>query len=389
MKHEHMIVFRLSQIWTLIRFVAAYVVALFYKRRPIWLVTERGVDARDNGYWFFKYLKETHPEVESYYILSKDSPDRERMLSWKRDLLEYKSFRHFVMLWRADYLISSHVQGYFPFAGLGLWLKRVWPSYRHKKHIGLKHGITKDYMPYMDYANTTLDMIVAAVKPEYEYFISKNNYPENHVALTGFARYDNLNDYTPKRQILVMPTWREWIYKKNEFENTEYAQTYMQLLQSESLRNLLETNGVQLVYYPHHEVQKYIHLFLQVSCSNNIIIADEAHYDVQQLLKESAVLVTDYSSVYFDFAYMCKPIVYYQFDLARYRKEHYAEGWFDYNHSFGKVTQTESELLQAIKECIESGFAMKPEYSEYTDSLFPYHDTHNCERIYQAVCDIK
>ena len=388
MTHEHMILFRLSQVWALIKLAVAFVISLFYRKRPIWLVTERGVDARDNGYWFFRYLKEKHPEIESYYIISVDSPDRGKLIQWKDWLLEYKSLKHYIMLWRADYLISSHVQGYFPYAGLGIWLKKVSRFYRNKKHINLKHGITKDYMPYLDYSNTTLDLIIAAVRTEYDFFIEKQKYPKLHVALTGFARYDNLNECSAKRQILIMPTWREWIYTQSEFQNTEYAQRYLHLLKSYQLRQVLEQEDVRLVFYPHHEVQKYLSVFRDCALSNRIIIADEANYDVQQLLKESALLVTDYSSVYFDFAYMRKPIIYYQFDQARFRKEHYAEGWFDYVHSFGKVVRLEDELLKSLVESISSNFAMKKEYADYASSLFAYNDANNCERIYAAIINL-
>lgn len=43
-------------------------------------------------------------------------------------------------------------------------------------------------------------------------------------------------------------------------------------------------------------------------------------YDVQQLLKESLLLITDYSSVFFDMMYMNKPVIFYQFDENQYRK---------------------------------------------------------------------
>ena len=60
--------------------VAAEIVSLFVKRDPrykdLWIVSERGIDARDNGYHFFKYLRNAHPEINSVYIISKDSPGR-------------------------------------------------------------------------------------------------------------------------------------------------------------------------------------------------------------------------------------------------------------------------------------------------------------------------
>ena len=43
--------------------------------RGIWLVGERGTDARDNGYWFYRYLRTQHPELRTYYVITADSPD--------------------------------------------------------------------------------------------------------------------------------------------------------------------------------------------------------------------------------------------------------------------------------------------------------------------------
>ena len=70
--------------------------------------------------------------------------------------------------------------------------------------------------------------------------------------------------------------------------------------------------------------------------SDRIIIAD-MKYDVQQLLKESLLLITDYSSVFFDMMYMNKPVNFYQFDEKQYRKSHYKEGYLNYQN-VGPVT---------------------------------------------------
>ena len=81
--------------------------------------------------------------------------------------------------------------------------------------------------------------------------------------------------------------------------------------------------------------------------NNSIIIAHKDDYDVQDLLIRSSVLVTDYSSVFFDFAYMGKPVIYYQFDEDEFRKNHYQEGYFSYReHGFGRVLKYENERLK-------------------------------------------
>lgn len=387
MKHEHIIFFRLQQVWALCQLAFAYVVALFYKRKRIWVIAERGVDARDNGYWFFRYLKESHPEIESYYIISKDSPDREKMNVWQSVILEYRSFRHYVMLWRASVLASTHVQGYFPFVGLGLWIRKVISAYRQKCHVNLKHGITKDHVAFQDYSNTHLDVLIAGVKPEYDYFLSDYLYPKENVKLTGFCRFDQLVNSAHHRQILLMPTWREWLYKSKDFYGSEYVRTYVSLLNNSRLQQVLEQYKMDLVFYPHHEVQKHIDYFKQNCKGKHIVIADKGHYDVQQLLKESDLLVTDYSSVYFDFAYMRKPVIFYLFDYEQYRREHYGLGWFDYFNGLGVTTDTEEECISQIEATLREGCVMPEEYKQRAEEWFPYRDQNNCKRVYEAICD--
>ena len=51
---------------------------LLYKK-DIWLICEKITEARDNGYHFFKYVKENHPEVNAYYVIAKGSPDSEKV----------------------------------------------------------------------------------------------------------------------------------------------------------------------------------------------------------------------------------------------------------------------------------------------------------------------
>ena len=57
--------------------------------RGIWLVGERGTDARDNGYWFYRYLRTQHPELRAYYVITADSPDAAKITALGGDQDEY------------------------------------------------------------------------------------------------------------------------------------------------------------------------------------------------------------------------------------------------------------------------------------------------------------
>lgn len=385
MKHEHMIQFRAKQLVALVKLSCALFISLFYKKKELWLVCERGTDARDNGYWFFLYVKSKHPEIPVYYIISSDSEDRIRLKDYEESLIDYRSMKHYVLLWRATHLVSTHIQGYFSYAGLGLWMKKICPLYGKKKHISLRHGITLTHIAFLDYANTHLDLLISGMKAEHDSFVTDYGYPADHVALTGLCRYDALNDYQVKNQILVMPTWREWLYKHDEFPHSEYVQRYISLLNNPQLSSLLDQWDMELVFYPHYEVQKHISLFEQSCKGPRIQIARKELYDVQQLLKESKLLITDYSSVFCDFAYMRKPVLFYQFDEEAYYKYHYAKGWFDFHHGFGPVIYEERDLVGKIAESLSSDCQIENRYLSRINECFTYSDSDNCKRVFEAI----
>ena len=112
------------------------------------------------------------------------------------------------------------------------------------------------------------------------------------------------------------------------FVSTDYYQHWNAVLNSEKIDKILKENNLELIFYPHRNMQKYIEEFK--TNSENITIADWKQYDVQGLLKESALLITDLSSIFMDFGYMRKPMIYYQFDMEKFRKGQYQQGYFEY-----------------------------------------------------------
>ena len=107
---------------------------------------------------------------------------------------------------------------------------------------------------------------------------------------------------------------------------------------------------------------------------------------MQTLLRESSILVTDFSSVQFDFAYMKKPVIYYQFDQKKYYLGHYAKGYFEYaKDGFGPVVQNIKELLEQLNNVMENQQVMPEQYRKRVDVFFGTVDDQNCERTFQAI----
>ena len=353
--------------------------------RDLWLVMERGFDARDNAYWFFRYLREKQPQINAIYVIDKTSPDYEKVAQLG-PTVEWRSVRHYLMYLAADMLISTHVQPCAPDLMAYYHLRQIGIRPRGRQ-IFLQHGIIKDEMKWMRYPEMKVDFFASGGKMEYDYLVSEFGFPEGVIQYTGLCRFDNLVRYTDRfNEILVMPTWRGSGYPQGEqFYDTAFYRHFQTMLEDPRLLSILEEYDLKLIFYPHIELQKELDKFR--SPSERIVLASWKDYDVQTLLMRCSLLVTDYSSVFFDVGYMEKPVIYYQFDVDEFLNYHYQKGYFSYEkHGFGPVVETEEELVNAIYECVENGFIMQDEYKDRLDAFYSVRDELNCERTYQILC---
>jgi len=112
--------------------------------------------------------------------------------------------------------------------------------------------------------------------------------------------------------------------------------------------------------------------------------------EYRDIFAKSKMVVTDYSSAVFDFAYMGKPIVYSQFDRDTYFHGSLSiqEGYFDYaRDGFGEIESTVSGVVDRIREYLEGGFVMKPGYASRIRGFFLHEDACCCERVYERILD--
>ena len=356
---------------------------LLYRRKNNWLICERGNDAQDNGFFFYKYVRENHPEINIVYLIKKNCKGYEKVFKLGK-VVEYGSLKHFLMMIAYPVKISSHLFGYSGWKNYTTYLRR------HKtrdKHIFLQHGIIKNDHPGLYGPVTHLDLFVCGAKPEYEYIRDTFQYQNNEVQYTGLPRYDDLNDFECKSQILFMPTWRRELMgvSDEEFVKSDFYKNWNDLLNSSKLIDICSEKGLIIKFYLHYSLQKYSHLFKSNDVVKIINFSDE---EVHDLLKDSNMLVTDFSSVYFDMAYMNKPIVYFQFDEETFNDEHYGKGYFDYRvNGFGPVINNSEDIEKNIVYLVNNYFTIDKDYVYRFENVFLYHGK-NCERIFYSILNL-
>lgn len=380
----------LSIFLMIVAFLPAMIAKIFI--RDFWLVCEDKNEARDNGYWFFKYVCENHKQQKIAYAIGKKSPDYQKVKKLGK-VISYGSLSHWFWYFVADKNISSQKSGK-PNAAV-CYLLEVVLKLRKNNRVFLQHGVIINDLEFLYYKNTNMKRVCVSTKQEESFLKEHFGYPENSIQLTGQSRFDDLLEgNTNSNQILVMPTWRQWISKEvemkqiegtNVFTESNYYKSWSQFLNNKKLHSILEKENKTLVFYPHRNMQKYIEHFK--TNSKNIVIAKFGNYDVHELLKESALLITDYSSVFFDFAYMKKPIIFYQFDEEKFREWQHKKGYFDYKTTtLAKWSKDENEVVDMILHYIKNN--MQKENPDAVDEYFSNRDDKNCERIYNMIKEI-
>lgn len=356
---------------------------LFLWHRKIWIVSEHGYEARDNGYSFFKHMRLNHKEVNCYYAIKKHSSDYEKLVPLG-NIINFGSLRHFFYFCAAHYIISSKTQGFCPSYYLTLLRKKI---HLWGKYIFLQHGITKDDQKFLYKKEAKIDLFICGAKPEFEDIKAHYGYKEQEIAYTGFPRFDSYFNLAPKKQILIMPTWRRYTNVK-DFKETDFFKKWYELINSIELNSLLKKYGFSLYFYMHPQFKDYISMF-DTKCSN-IIISPFNSSDLQMLIRESSLFITDFSSLAFDFGYMQRNVIYYQFDKEEYFKKHYIKGYFDYDRDgFGPVVEKISDVIKFLYKIFENKLNVDKKYNANSERFFPIRDSNNCQRIFELLINKK
>ncbi|EIY9804902.1 CDP-glycerol glycerophosphotransferase family protein, partial [Campylobacter coli] len=359
----------------------------FQKRLPksnIWLLMDRDYEADDNAEHLYRYIMQNHPEQEIVFALRKESSGWERLEKEGFNLVDFGSFEFERIVKKASKVFSSHIDEYL--------MKYITPK---QQFIFLQHGVIKDDIS--KWLNPKkIDLFITSTKAEYDSIANNYNrykFGKKEMVLTGLARHDVLlkNNKSDTKQILIMPTWRKNIvgnaaksdikYLKEYFKRSEYFQKWNSLLNSVSLKKLCELYSYTIVFNPHPNIMPYLKEF---NIPSHIKIANQDE-SLQVLFCNSSLMVTDYSSVAFEMAYLEKLILYYQFDKEEFFTSHtYQKGYFDYKkNGFGLVLENEENLLKELEILLKNNCKPFGIYKDNIDSTFVFKDGKCCERIYK------
>ena len=366
-----------------------------FKNRRIWLVGGNAGELYvDNARAIYEYVR-SKKEIEEFWVLNENSTIRDKIPG---EILIKGSVNAYLHFMNAEVVMFSHSisADIVPFLYVVPLLNRF--HYKTLK-VFLNHGTVG--LKKRKALNAKTEKIAEKMVQSYDLNICDSKFekdvkskswwevPKKTTFVTGYPRYDKLyNANVREKEIFFMPTWRPWLKNNvDDIQKTEYFKNIINLLQNETLNKFLKIKDIKMSVYIHQLMHEYFDKFNDVKFEGNINILPKDAEITKEIMK-SNMLITDYSSIAYDYLYMDMPILFYQFDKDEYEKK--IGSYIDLNNDlFGEVAYTTKECVEKIVKIINNDFKHLEDISKKVEKIKPkfleYTDKSNSKRVYKLI----
>ncbi|MDR2901954.1 MAG: CDP-glycerol:glycerophosphate glycerophosphotransferase [Lactobacillales bacterium] len=343
---------------------------------------DKNAEAID-AYSLFQYLQSKN--IPSKYILLKDnklysSLDNEDNIIGVENQYDF-IFNHTHLISKASHVVTSF--------GFCNQFDSFFKSLPFLNYVFIDHGVIffKQWVVSM-YNSNTFDLILVPTKKTKELYDKINSWDQEKMILNGLPRWDLLERKPhDKKNIFIFFTWRK-TFEKNIKLASKYFESIKSLLDNPKLAQLLKENDIQINLALHHSL-----FFNDVEIPDfnlNVNLIDMSK--ISSHIKTSDLLITDYSSICFDFMFLDIPVIFYRFDIDNMQldeidQEAVSQAMEKDNDVYNCV-YSEEDALQKIKHYIKNGFVLEPENKAKNKAFF--WDRKNIrESLYKSLKNIK
>lgn len=339
----------------------------------------------------YEYMKEHYPDFQLVW-----SVDKQAIPLFERFGVPY--IRRFSLRWflefpRAKYWVNNvRLPNWMPKPDETVYIQ-TWHGTPLKK---LGTDIEEIHMPGTDTDSYKQNFVLEAGK--WDYLVSPNAYSTEiftrafeyggKVIESGYPRNDVLSNYSDtllssikkdlgipeeKKVMLYAPTWRD-----NEFYQKGKYRFEFQF----DLERWKREFGDEWVLLSrmHYLVAENF----DFTAHEGIVYDVSTYPDIRDLYLVSDLLITDYSSVFFDYAVLNRPIVFFMYDLENYRDQ--LRGFYIdiENDAPGPIVQTEADLFAAIHELKDTDIRSHPQFNAFRNKFSSLEDGHAAQRVVEA-----
>ena len=370
---DYRLMILLTYLWPLFTVVRAFT--------NVWLVGEVPYKAQDNGFHIFRFIRKTYPARKVFYVIAAEATDRQKVVELG-NAVDFRSRKHIWLSFKASRFAGSHHSEYL----MPSRDPRVVRAMRGVR-VFMQHGPTATKNVTRVYGRKTAqersaEVFLVTSSLEKRIVVEDYGYRPYQVAVTGFPRFDSLlsNVPDPDRVILVMPTWRESLMNEQAFLESAFLKNWRAFLTSPHLTEVRTKHRLSIKLMLHPNMRKYQQHFDLPGVTQ--VSIDEV--DVQCLIRTGVMMITDLSSIAWDFSYLQRPVSYFQFESAQFAGNQTSH--IDFATSLpGPIFTDPEELVANIASSADNGFSVDAKYSMRSRAFLEYADAENSARVFNAI----
>lgn len=335
----------------------------------------------DNPLDIFLELQKRRPELTIYWTVGAHTHAPKGAVG-----VRFESKQWLDLLASAEYLVANTSLPWYFRKVAGQTYVQTWHGTPLKRlvHDIPAGSLTKSYLDTMDREANAWDYLISP-SPFCSEVLPKAFGYFGNVLETGYPRNDRLKTHSPEdRQrireslgvtdsktvlILYAPTWRD--YKRTATGNWDLV-SYLE-------PDIKLPSGFQIMFRGHTNT----HNVNSAKAAGSSL--DVTRYpDVTELYIAADVLITDFSSVMFDFSVTGKPIIFLAPDLERYRAER--GFYFDFEaEAPGPILSTEAEVIEALGKLPETAKTYQSAYKHWQSKFNGLEDGKASGRVVTAI----
>jgi CDP-glycerol glycerophosphotransferase len=370
----------------------------FFLRKPIkpnWVFCESffGKNYSDSPKYIYEYLSANYPgKYRFIWVIDK----KHTKVPYRHTKVKRFSFRYAYYLARSKYYIFNGRQPDWVKKRKGNVFLQTWHGTPLKKLVFDLEDINSSTPRYKNQTynqSRAWDYLIAANQYssdifrrcfKYKKVMLETGYPRNDIMHYGNKEEiaaqvkEKLGIPKDKKTVLYAPTWRDdEFYTKGRYKFT--LKLDLQLLKEKLGREYV------ILLRTHYFIADSLDVTGLEGFAYNLSMYD----DISELYLISDILITDYSSVFFDYANLKRPMLFFTYDLEKYRD--LLRGFYiDIEEELpGPLLFTTEEIITAINNIDRLQQEYHKKYAAFYDKYCAWEDGHASEKVAKAVFNLK
>lgn len=359
-----------------------------HQRKNVNLFYEKFASKSEEGVFnLFKKCKAESKKSKNYFVIDKNSEDYAKIKNEKNVVKKY-SFKYYWLIYKANYFIASEAPSHLNI--LRSNNKYFRKATYDKKLIFLQHGII--YMKNLGLNSSFKKgkegesiLFLASSEKERDVIVDMLDYSEEEIMKTGLLMYDEIKykhiNEESKDIVTVMLTWKPYEESLFDFKESSYYKYTIDLYNM--LKEKIDTNNIRIIPHPKAKA-----MLMQTDLKD--LLWDGK---ISEVLEETKLLITDYSSICYNAFYQGAGVIFYQPDLEKYEEEN---GKLIPNDDeyIGYRVLNNNDLEKVLDKIIENkkiklSEARTKEQEKIYETINEFHDGKNTERVLKKLKEEK